>query len=78
MSDDDLDSISREQSPCSDSPRPALLDIDNPLDMCTSVSTSTIRNPSSTKPHMKVCKAPSLTILMCLNFFYIINNTLNL
>lgn len=54
LSDDDLDSISREESPCSDSPRPALLDIDNPLDMCTSVSTSTSRSTSSTKPHMKV------------------------
>lgn len=54
MSDDDLDSLSREQSPCSDSPQPALLEIENPLDMCTSVSTSTNRNPTSAKPHMKV------------------------
>lgn len=54
LSDDDLDSISREESPCSDSPRPASLDIDNSLDnMCTSVSTSTSCS-ASTKPHLKV------------------------
>lgn len=57
MSDDDLDSTSREQSPCSDSPRPTQLEIDNTLDMCTSVvsTTAVTRNSSSGKPHMKVC-----------------------
>lgn len=54
LSDDDLDSISREESPCSDSPRPASLDIDNSLDnMCASVSTSTSCS-ASMKPHLKV------------------------
>ncbi|XP_037048058.1 uncharacterized protein C18B11.02c-like isoform X4 [Bradysia coprophila] len=57
LSDDDLDSISREESPCSDSPRPASLDIDNSLDnMCASVSTSTSCS-ASTKPHLKVTVA---------------------
>lgn len=54
LSDDDLDSISREESPCSDSPRPTSLDIDNSLDnMCTSVSTST-SSSAAMRPQPKV------------------------
>lgn len=58
LSDDDLESMSREESPCSDSPRHVSLDVESSYEnMGTSISLSSNNHISTnlaTKSHSKV------------------------
>lgn len=60
LSDDDLESMSREESPCSDSPRHVSIDAENSYEnMGTSMSSASNNLISTislaTKSHSKVC-----------------------
>lgn len=57
MSDDDSESVSREASPCSESPRPVSLGSESPVDnnIHTSVMTSAAMTSAAMRDHAKVC-----------------------
>lgn len=74
LSDDDSESVSREASPCSESPRPVSLGSESPNDsnIHTAVMTSTSMSAcnAAMRDHAKVIKNLLPFYFILLQFFY--------
>lgn len=80
LSDDDSESVSREASPCSESPRPVSLGSESPVDnnIHTSVMTSAAMTSAAMRDHAKVIIVYSIFICSKTNSNVVLLQTMHM